>query len=374
MKADNPPQAEPLSGRLFDSLLPWGLVGAGAWLAYQAFRISRQQDLKNKNVLITGGSRGLGLVLARQLADEGAHLILVARDRAELDRAFDELAARNVRVLTVACDVTEPAQVREAVDAVLKRWGHIDVLINNAGTVCVGPQEVMTEADFEHAMRTNFWGPLYMIRAVVPSMKEHGHGRIVNVSSIGGKVSIPHLLPYSASKFALVGLSEGLRAELGKDGILVTTVCPGLMTTGSPRNAMFKGQHAAEYAWFSISDALPGVAMRPEDAARAIIDACKYGDAEIVLSLPARVAVAFHDLFPGVTTDILALINRLLPGPGGTDGQNALPGKESESGLVPDWLQDLNDRAAAANNELSDEEREKWKPRNRIFKGGGGQG
>src|SRR5438105_6875199 len=114
--------------------------------------------------------------------------------------------------------------------------------------------------------------------------------RSVNGPSIGGKVSMPHLLPYNASKFALVGLSEGLRAELAKDGIVVTTVCPGLMRTGSPRNANFKGQHRAEYAWFAISDSLPGASMSVERAARQILDACKRGDAEVVLSLPAKLA------------------------------------------------------------------------------------
>src|SRR5204863_2185868 len=161
--------------------------------------------------------------------------------------------------------------------------GAIDVLVDNAGIIQVGPLETMTQEDFRRAMNTHFWGPLNTTLAVLPEMRRRKTGRIVNISSIGGKISIPHLVPYSASKFALVGLSEGLRAELAKDGISVTTVCPGLMTTGSPRNAFFKGQNQAEYAWFSISDALPGVAMNAEAAARAIIRACKRGDAEIVL-------------------------------------------------------------------------------------------
>src|SRR5262249_21748751 len=159
--------------------------------------------------------------------------------------------------LAVPCDVTDRKQADALVATVLARWRPIDVLVNNAGTICVGPQETMTEEDYREAMQTNFWGPLHMIEAVLPGMRQRRSGRIVNIASIGGKVSVPHLLPYSASKFALVGLSEGLRAELAKDGILVTTVCPGLMRTGSPRNATFKGQNTAEYAWFSISDSLP---------------------------------------------------------------------------------------------------------------------
>src|SRR5262249_17300153 len=162
------------------------------------------------------------------------------------------------------CDVTNQDQVQAAVDAVLARWGRIDVLINNAGTISVGPAETMTAEDYEVAMRTHFWGPLYMTLAVLPGMRQRREGRIVNISSIGGKVSVPDLVPYNASKFALVGLSEGLQAELAKDGIVVTTVCPGLMRTGSPRNALFKGQHRAEYVWFSISDSLPILSMSAE--------------------------------------------------------------------------------------------------------------
>lgn len=340
----------------------WGLAGAGAWLAWQAWRHVRQEDLRGKVVFITGGSRGLGLVLARQLAEEGAHLVICARDSDELNRAFDELAAKGTRVMALPCDVTDPEQVRRAVAEVQKRWGSIDVLINNAGTISVGPQETMTYKDYEQAMQVHFWGPLHTIEAVLPGMRERRRGRIVNVSSIGGKVSVPHLLPYSASKFALVGYSEGLRSELAKDGIIVTTVCPGLMRTGSPRNANFKGQHKAEYAWFSISDSLPLVSMSAEQAAREIISACKHGDAEVILSLPARLAVAFHDLFPGLTTDLLGWVNRMLPSAGGI-GTATAKGKDSESELVPSWLTALSDKAARDNNEMTPDE---WTPHNRL--------
>src|SRR5947208_13760729 len=137
-------------------------------------------------------------------------------------------------------------------------------------------------------------------------MRAHREGRIVNISSIGGRVSIPHLVPYSASKFALVGLSDGLRAELAKDNVIVTTVCPGLMRTGSPRNATFKGRHRAEYAWFAISDSLPVTSMDAGRAARQIVEACRYGEAEVVLSLQAKLAGKFHALFTGRTTDLNA--------------------------------------------------------------------
>jgi short-subunit dehydrogenase len=180
--------------------------------------------------------------------------------------------------------------------------------------------EEMELKDYEDAMKSNFWAALYTTLAVLPQMRRNRKGRIVNICSVGGKLSIPHLLPYSCSKFALVGLSEGLRAELAKEGIVVTTVCPGLMRTGSARHAHFKGQHRAEYAWFSISDALPLLSMDAERAARQIVNGCRHGKARLVLSLQAQIAVLVHAAFPEATADLLGLINRMLPKRGVSEG------------------------------------------------------
>jgi len=318
-------------------------AAARAWSAY---------DLRGRTVLVTGGSRGLGLVLARELAREGARLAICARDEAELERARAELAAWGTELLAVPCDVTNPDDVQTMVDAVRRRFGRVDVLINNAGIIQVGPIEEMTLDDYERAMRTHFWAPLYTTLAVLPEMRERREGRIVNVSSIGGKISIPHMLPYSASKFALTGLSEGLRSGLAQYGIAVTTVCPGLLRTGSPRNATFKGRHEEEYAWFSVADALPGITASAERMARRIVDACKHGDAEVVLPAVAAVQIKLHALMPGVGADVLGLLERLLPGPGGI-GDQARTGTESRSERTPAWLTVLGDRAAVRNNEIA---------------------
>jgi short-subunit dehydrogenase len=237
------------------------------------------------------------------------------------------------------------------VRVVCERYGQIDVLVNNAGTITVGPMEVMTLADYEEAMNLHFWAPLYMTLAVLPDMRQRHQGRIVNIASIGGKLSVPHLLPYSASKFALVGLSEGLRSEVAKDGVLVTTVVPGLMRTGSPRNAWFKGHHRSEYAWFSIGDSLPLLSMNVERAARQILAATQRGDAELTLSLPAKLAVRFHAVFPELTAQMLTSVNHLLPGVGGI-GVTRAPGRASTSPLSPSWLTTLTEHAAQQYNQL----------------------
>jgi short-subunit dehydrogenase len=324
-------------------------LGAGGYLAYRALK--PRYDFRDKHVLITGGSRGLGLVLARQLADADARLSVCSRDPGELARAEAELTERGARVVAAECDVTDQDRVREFVAVARQKNGPVDVLINNAGVIRVGPVEEMREEDFDQSLRTHFWAALYTTLDVLPEMKARRSGRIVNVASFGGKVAVPHLLPYSAGKFALVGFSDGLRAEVAKDGIVVTTVCPGLMRTGSHLNAEFKGRHEEEYSWFALGGGLPGFSMNAECAARKIIAACARGDAEAVLGLPAKLAVAARALCPNLIAEIAALVNRwLLPEPGGI-GTAVARGSESR-GKLPAFVTTLSDRASAANNEL----------------------
>jgi short-subunit dehydrogenase len=342
---------ESIMNRDTKRLLAAGAVGLGAVLAGRAaLRSFCSYTFRDKIVLITGGSRGLGLVLARELAAEGARLAICARDEGELRRAESDLVARGARVLALPCDVTDRQQIEQMVERIQRDWGPVDVLINNAGTIQVGPMEEMTLTDYDEAMKIHLWAPLYATLAVLPGMK-HRNGRVVNIASIGGKISVPHLLPYSASKFALVGLSEGLRAELAEEGVFVTTVCPGLMRTGSPRNAYFKGRHRQEYTWFNLSDAMPGISMSAERAARKILDAARHGDAEVVLSVPAKLAATLHGVAPGLTSRLMGLVNRVLPRPGGI-GRNRATGAASNSFLTRSWLTLLDQKAANRNNQI----------------------
>ena len=329
-----------------------GGVAMGAALAARGVRAARSISFRGRSVVITGGSRGLGLVLARQFGREGARITVAARDEAELERARQDLEERGVDVAVVVCDVRDRDQARSLIDHVVARTGRVDVLVNNAGLIQVGPLAHMTPNDFDEALRVHFWGPLHTMMAALPVMQGQGMGRIVNVSSIGGKIGVPHLAPYCASKFALTGLSDSVRSEVAKDGIYVTTVCPGMMRTGSPFNAWFKGRYRDEFTWFAISDSLPLVTVDAERAASQIADACRHGDAELVVSWPAKLATIASALMPESVALALRLADRLLPAPTGESGNTAHSGWQSGTNWAPSKITTLTEQAAARNNEV----------------------
>ena len=345
----------------FSSLLI--LAGVGLTAAYGFARWRRDpRFFAGKTVVLSGGSRGLGLVMARLLHAEGAQLALLARDAEELDRARQDLlaggksGAPSSEVFCVPCDLSQPAQIKAAIAAAAAHFGGIDVLINNAGTIQVGPLQNQGVADFAEAMDLHFWGNFHLVWESLAHLRRSRSARIVNIASIGGRVAVPHLAPYSASKFALVGLSEAFGVELAREGIRVTTVSPGLMRTGSHVNAKFKGQHAKEFDWFSTSNNFPLDSTSAESSARRIIEACRSGQRVLSFPLSTRAAEIGHAVFPNLTARALELVNRwVLPAPGtGPDADELRPGKESRSPeTTPTWKTGFVDKAAADNNEAT---------------------
>ncbi|MDQ6677044.1 MAG: SDR family oxidoreductase, partial [Acidobacteriota bacterium] len=217
-------------------------AGVGASLAArELFARSREQSFKGQAVLITGGSKGLGIALARRFAREGCRIAICARNREELHSAKRELERMGAEVVAVPCDVSEEVAVKAMIAEVEARFGGIDILVNNAGQIQVGPLTAMTVQDFDSAMKVMFWGVVFPTLALLPSFLKRKSGRIVNITSFGGKVSVPHMVPYTCAKFAATGFSEGLRAELKNEHIQVTTIAPGMLRTGSFVNALFKG-------------------------------------------------------------------------------------------------------------------------------------
>jgi short-subunit dehydrogenase len=265
------------------------------------------------NAVICGGSRGLGRAIAHALAEAGYGVAICARSKDEVDQVRAELERLGVRVHAEVCDLRDEEQASRFIAVAEEVLGPIDVLVANAATISVAPIETRSSTDFDDAMRSIFYTALHPILAAIPRMRDRKRGTIAMVTSIGGFVGMPHLSPYSAAKFATVGLAESLGAELRKDGIHVLTIVPGLMRTGSHVRATYKGNATREYAWFSASAMAPLVSIDADVAAKRIVRAIERKKSRLVLTLPARIAARLHDLLPGVFGLVLEVAGALLP-------------------------------------------------------------
>ena len=305
------------------STVTLGLLGAALTAASVLKAKRRAGAMHGKVVVITGGSRGFGLEIARVFGRNGAHLVLAARQQDELQRAVASLQqsgaiANASAAQMVVCDVTKPEDCTRLADQATGRFGRIDVLINVAGVMEVGPFQDQPLSAYQEAMDLNFYGALHTIQAIAPQMLGRRDGRIVNIASLGGKIGVPHMLPYVASKYALVGFSEGLRAELGGTGVSVTTINPGIMRTGSHVHARFRGDAQGEYEWFSMGALIPGSSISAEAAARKVYRAAVDRTAEVMITPQAWLAARIVGIAPGFASDAASILNRLLlPKPNG---------------------------------------------------------
>lgn len=288
-------------------------LAAGALVGLGDFR--QLKSFRNKNVIITGGSRGLGLALAKELVREGARVQLIARDTEELRRAEQILRTVdiNAQVLLQTCDVTDKKQLAQAFQKAVDSWGRVDMLVNNAGAILVSPFDSLDIADFEAQMQLHLYAVIHAVQLILPHFRKRRGGRIVNICSMGGKVAVPHMLTYDTSKFALAGFSQGIGAELKRENIQVTTIYPTLMRTGSPIQAVFKGDHEKEYLWFATGDNMPGLSMKAKQAALLILKSVKEERTEVILSGLGRMRMHMGMLFPETMAWVMALANRFLP-------------------------------------------------------------
>jgi NAD(P)-dependent dehydrogenase (short-subunit alcohol dehydrogenase family) len=325
-------------------------VAVGAALASRRSHVHDRERLRNRVVVVVGGSRGLGFALAEDLTRGGAQVTISGRDQETLDRAIARFAAAGLRVDAVRCDARDPREAVTLIAQVEERSGRVDVLINSAGVIQVGSVWDQSLEDFRESIDTHVFGPLNTMRAVLPSMRARRDGRIVNIASIGGLVGVPHMAPYSTGKFGLVGLSQAYAAELANDGITVTLVCPGLMRTGSPDHATFKGRTRAEYTWFALAAANPLLSTSTRHAVVKIVHAIAHRRGFVTITPLARIAPIVNALAPQLTTRLLAAAARILPPPAG-DERTRREGEESHSRLAPSILSALDRIAKRRNNE-----------------------
>jgi NAD(P)-dependent dehydrogenase (short-subunit alcohol dehydrogenase family) len=317
-------------------------------------RRGRSIDLFGRVVVVTGGTRGVGLRIAEEAAEQGAKVAVCGRDLEAVSTALERLEETGAEVLARACDLGDRQAAEAFVDEVARRFGRIDVLVNNAGAIHVGPVETVTVERMEEALASNLWSAVHVTLRALPYLRERrGEGRIVHVTSVGGRAGLPHLLPYGTAKFALVGFSEALRAELAgsPDAPRVVTVIPGLMRTGSYYNAEFDGEPAAELKWFSIASSLPFLSIDAGVAARRILAAARDGRPFLRLAASGHALDWIHRLSPSLAVGALGLANRLLPRGGGKVPEPLPRGRHVASDLPGSFVLRWGDAAAAANNE-----------------------
>lgn len=253
-------------------------------------------------VLITGASQGIGKATALLFARKGYDLVLAARKVDRLDAAAGEVQALGRAALTVPTDVRDPEQVNTLVNKALEHYGAIDVLINNAGIYVSGPAEQFSLEDWHQVIDLNVWGYIHTIHGLLPHFLERGSGTIVNMSSIGGKVPAPYLVPYSTSKFAVTGLTQALHSELKPKGIHVCGIYPNLIKSSLMERAIFRGkdEQGAQARRDQLNQVLSTpVVEKPEDVAQAIWDAVKHQKSEVLVG-SANVSKAAYGLFPGL--------------------------------------------------------------------------
>ncbi len=251
-------------------------------------------EFKDKVVLITGASSGIGRASAILFAKKGANIILVARSKEKLEQVEEDLKKFNVSTLVCECDVSDKSQVKKMSETVLEKYPSIDILVNNAGFAIYGYVSNLTTEEIESQMATNYFGMIYCIKNFLPSMIKKKSGHIVNVASVAGSFGLPGIASYCASKFAMLGFSEGLKHELKGTGIGVTVVSPIMVRTNFFDHKSF--EKMPKYSPTSLS---------AETVAKAILRAANSPRLEIIVPSIVRIAVWIKSTFPYLINPIL---------------------------------------------------------------------
>lgn len=332
-------------------------LGTGLTLAAAARR-ARRIELRGRVVMITGGGRGLGLAIAREFLQRGCRLALCGRDGEVIARATEDFRRQGADVLGAACDASDPAQVEAFVAQVLERFGRIDVLVNNAGQCFVGPAVELQPADVEEALRHIFWTHYRPTMAVLPHMRARRFGRIVNITSIGGKIPTPHQAAYAIGKYAATGWSETLAVELAKDGVHVSTITPPPLSNGAPLHVHFNGRQEQEFQWFTRCLTSPWTAASAERTARVVADAAEHGDAQRAVSVMSWLAARAQGLAPNLMTRVFSFVDRQLPPP-------APPGQTTRMRLGREVLADSRDERVQALGAAAQADERRYQPTSR---------
>ena len=242
---------------------------------------------KGKTVVITGASSGIGAASAILFAKKGANIVLVGRRKEKLLEIEKKVLENNVSTLVCPCDVSDKSQVKKMTQDVLEKFKKIDVLVNNAGFAIYGKVSELSIEDIESQMNTNYLGMIYCIKNFLPSMLEQNSGHIVNVASVAASFGLPGIASYCASKFAMLGFSEGLRHELKDTDVGITVVSPIMVKT-----------NFFDHPSFETMPKFSSTSLSSKKVAKAVLKAANSSRLEIIVPSIVRSAVWAKHTFP----------------------------------------------------------------------------
>ena len=252
-------------------------------------------NFENKVVVITGASSGIGEAAAEQFAKKGANLVLVARRKEKLEQVEKNLSKYSVKILICVCDVSDKDQVKQMSEKVIETFSKIDILVNNAGFVIYGKVKELSIEDIESQMKTNYFGTIYCTKSFLPHFLEQNYGHIVNVASVGASFGVPGIASYCATKYAMLGFSEGLKHELHNTGVGITVVSPIQVRTNLFNHPSFKN--------FTLK--ATGISLSSETVANAIIKASDSSRLEITVPSFVRIGIWVKQTFPFLINPII---------------------------------------------------------------------
>ncbi len=255
------------------------------------------QDLRGATAIVTGASRGIGVYIAKALAEEGVNLSLAACSADELELVRRDIEAMGVQAIASVCDVSDADDRAALVARTIAELGPIDILVNNAGIDIVRRFHEAPDSDFVDTLRINLEAPILLTRAVVPGMLERNRGHVVNISSGAGKVGVPGESAYCSSKHGLVGFTHALRAEYERTDVGFSVVCPGLVT-----------DVGMAHRWTQAGITAPRIAgsSSPEKVAAVTVSCIKRDRAEVLVNTPpVRPLIVLANIAPGITPFLL---------------------------------------------------------------------
>jgi len=257
------------------------------------------KNLKNKVAAVTGAASGIGRCLALNLAAEGCHLAISDINEEELKKTAEMLKGEDVKVSTFKLDVSNREQVYQWADSVVKEFGQVDIIINNAGVAVSDTLEDISYENFEWAFNIDFWGVVYGTKAFLPHLRKRPEGNIVNISSINGIIPFPYNGPYNCAKFAVKAFNETLIQEIGKSNINVTSVHPGGIKTNIAKNMRFVKHYNEETEKETLVGLVDKTFMtKPEKCAEEIVAAIKKNKKRLLVGIDSKVMDLMARLLP----------------------------------------------------------------------------